>query len=68
MKVVVLRSESSYKWGSKEQQERLKWGILTVGHTSLKVILSQWAWFSMSTRNFIGSGQNSAHPLLDRDG
>ena len=22
----------------------------------------------MSTRNFIGSGQNSAHPLLDRDG
>ena len=30
-----------------------------------KQILSQWAWFSMSTRNFIGSGQNSAHPLLD---
>ena len=28
-------------------------------------ILSQWAWFSMSTRNFIGSGQNSAHPLLE---
>ena len=27
-------------------------------------ILSQWAWFSMSTRNFIDSGQNSAHPLL----
>ena len=26
-------------------------------------ILSQWAWFSMSTINFIGSGQN--HPLLD---
>ena len=22
----------------------------------------------MSTGNFIGSGQNSAHPLLDRDG
>ena len=28
-------------------------------------VLSQWACFSMSTRNFIGSGQNSAHPLLD---
>ena len=31
-------------------------------------ILSQWAWFSTSTRNVIGFGQNSAHPLLDRDG
>ena len=29
---------------------------------------SQWAWFSMSTGNFIGFGQNSAHPLLDRNG
>ena len=29
------------------------------------LILSQWAWFGMSTRNFIGSGQNSTHPLLD---
>ena len=28
-------------------------------------ILTQWVWFSMSRRNFIGSGQNSAHPLLD---
>ena len=28
-------------------------------------ILSQWAWFSMSTRNFIGSAKNSAHQLLD---
>ena len=27
-------------------------------------ILSQWAWFSLSTRSFIGSDQNSAHPLL----
>ena len=25
----------------------------------------QWLWFSMLTRNFISSGQNSAHPLLD---
>ena len=31
---------------------------------ALKTIFSQWVWFSMSTRNFIGSGQNSAHPLL----
>ena len=28
-------------------------------------ILSQWAWFSMSTRHFIFFGQSSAHPLLD---
>ena len=28
-------------------------------------VLSQWAWFSMSTRNLIGYGQNSVHPLLD---
>ena len=28
-------------------------------------ILSQWAWFSMSTRYFISPGQSSAHPLLD---
>ena len=28
------------------------------------VILSQWVWFIMSTRNFFGSGQNSPHPLL----
>ena len=27
--------------------------------------LSQWAWFSTSTRNFINSGQNSAHQLLE---
>ena len=27
-------------------------------------ILSQWAWFSLLTRGFIGSDQNSAHPLL----
>ena len=32
------------------------------------LFLNQWAWFSMSTRNFIGFGQNSVHPLLDRDG
>ena len=32
---------------------------------SLKSILIQWAWFSLSTGNFIGSGQNSAHSLLD---
>ena len=25
-------------------------------------IISQWVWFSMSTRNFIGSAENSAHP------
>ena len=31
---------------------------------SLCWILSQWAWFSVSTRSFIGSDQNSAHPLL----
>ena len=31
----------------------------------LMSILSQWAQFSMSVRNFIGSGQSSAHPLLD---
>ena len=31
-------------------------------------ILNQWAWFSMSTRNLIGSAKYSAHPLLDRDG
>ena len=29
------------------------------------LILSQWALFSISTRNFIGSGQFSTHPLLD---
>ena len=28
-------------------------------------IVSQWAWFSMSSRNFIGSNQSSTHPLLD---
>ena len=27
-------------------------------------ILSQWVWFSLSIRSFIGSDQNSAHPLL----
>ena len=32
------------------------------------VILSQWAWFSLSTRSFIGSNQNSNHPLLKRGG
>ena len=26
-------------------------------------ILSQWAWFSPSPRNFIGFGQSSTHPL-----
>ena len=26
-------------------------------------VLSQYACFSMSTRNFIGSGRNSAHPI-----
>ena len=30
---------------------------------SISYILSQWAWFSMSTRNFICSVQNSARPL-----
>ena len=34
-------------------------------NTIIDYILSQWAWFSMSTRNFIGSRQNSAHPLLN---
>ena len=33
--------------------------------THVTVILSQWAWFRMSTRNFIGFGQSSAHPLQD---
>ena len=42
-------------------------GLFPMG-SLLFAILSQWAWFSMSTRNFIGSGQNSAHPLLDHDG
>ena len=28
-------------------------------------ILIQWVLCSMSRRNFIGSDQNSAHPLLD---
>ena len=31
-------------------------------------ILSQWACFSLSTRSFIGSVQNSAHPLPERGG
>ena len=30
-----------------------------------KSTLSQWAWFSMSIKNFIGFSQNSAHPLRD---
>ena len=34
----------------------------------LWLILSQWAWFSLSTRSFIGSDQNSAHSLLLRGG
>ena len=34
----------------------------------LYYILSQWVWFSMSTRNFIGSAKNSAHPSWDRNG
>ena len=29
------------------------------------ITLTQRAWLSMSTRNFTGSGQNFAHPLLD---
>ena len=29
------------------------------------VNLSQWAWFSVSTGNFAGSGPNSTHPLPD---
>ena len=35
---------------------------------TLNHILSQWAWFSMSTKTFIGSDQNFAHPLLHRGG
>ena len=30
-----------------------------------RYILSQWVWFSMSIRNFIDSGQNSANPVQD---
>ena len=37
------------------------------GCTTIK-ILSQWVWFSMSTRNFISSIPNSAHPLWDHNG
>ena len=42
--------------------------ILHSTHLKIKVcakILNQWAWFSMSTKNFIGSCQNSTHSLLD---
>ena len=34
----------------------------------VRLILSQLAWFSWSTRSFIGSDQNSTHPLLWRGG
>ena len=40
----------------------------SAGWAMLFEILSQWAWFSMSTRNFIGSSKNSAHPFLDCNG
>ena len=36
--------------------------------TDKEIILSQWAWFSMSTKNVIGSGQNFTYPLLGGDG
>ena len=41
--------------------------IMSMTSVNDDTFLSQWAWFSMSTRNLIGSGQNSAHPLPDRD-
>ena len=56
----------SYHWYNSLFMQVLRNG--TVVLVDFSQSLSQWAWFSMPTRNFIGSGQNSADPLLDNTG
>ena len=58
-------------WANSDIDPDLTWQFAVVVMLSDKrphwswSCLSQWVWFSLSTRSFIGSDQNSAHPYYN---